>query len=147
MSKDRLPPKRGISTLTKGAQKILIEADPAKKVILTQFVATAWRKKQLNQIGRVSLPERPARPKLPKLLPARDMPHRRPKSGKGRLALMHAIAHIELNAIDLAWDLIARFSEEDLPQTFYNDWVDVAVDEARHFTMLAKYLTQQGAFY
>ena len=60
---------------------------------------------------------------------------------------MHAIAHIELNAIDLAWDIIARFRNPDLPMAFYDDWVNVANDEARHFRMLTNYLNQNNAYY
>ena len=60
---------------------------------------------------------------------------------------MHAIAHIELNAIDLAWDIIARFRSPDLPVAFYDDWVNVANDEARHFSMLTNYLNQNNACY
>ena len=60
---------------------------------------------------------------------------------------MHAIAHIELNAIDLAWDIIARFRNPDLPLAFYDDWVNVANDEARHFSMLTNYLNQNNACY
>ena len=75
------------------------------------------------------------------------MPKRKAKGTKGRFALMHAIAHIELNAIDLAWDIIARFTEHDLPRDFYDDWIGVAVDEARHFGLLENYLNDHGAAY
>ena len=60
---------------------------------------------------------------------------------------MHAIAHIELNAIDLAWDIIARFRNSDLPLAFYDDWVNVTNDEAKHFSMLTNYLNQNNACY
>ncbi len=66
---------------------------------------------------------------------------------KGRIALLHALAHIELNAIDLAWDLIARFSGDRLPRAFYDDWVAVADDEARHFALLSRRLADLGAAY
>ena len=66
------------------------------------------------------------------------MPRRRAGGSlAGRIALLHALAHIELNAIDLAWDLIARFAAEDLPRAFYDDWVAVAAEEAKHFALLA----------
>ncbi len=64
-----------------------------------------------------------------------------------RAALLHAIAHIELNAIDLAWDLIARFTSEPWPRAFFDDWVGVADDEARHFGMLARRLESLGLRY
>ena len=60
---------------------------------------------------------------------------------------MHAIAHIELNAIDLAWDLITRFTDARLPREFYDDWAEVGSDEARHFTILQKYLEDHGSSY
>ena len=75
------------------------------------------------------------------------MPRRRPDSIKERLAFVHAIAHIELNAIDLAWDIIARFRNPDLSLAFFDDWVNVANDEARHFSMLTNYLNQNNACY
>jgi uncharacterized ferritin-like protein (DUF455 family) len=62
----------------------------------------------------------------------------------GRLALIHALAHIELNAIDLGWDIIARFSGEDLPRAFFDDWVGVAAEEAEHFALLDARLAALG---
>lgn len=76
------------------------------------------------------------------------MPRRRGGgSPAGRIALLHALAHIELNAIDLAWDLIARFAAAELPQEFYNDWVGVAAEEAEHHVLLAERLGAFGACY
>jgi uncharacterized ferritin-like protein (DUF455 family) len=68
-------------------------------------------------------------------------------SPSGRIALLHALAHIELNAIDLAWDIIARFSAETLPREFFADWVGVAAEEAEHFALLAARLRALGAAY
>jgi uncharacterized ferritin-like protein (DUF455 family) len=68
-------------------------------------------------------------------------------SHAGRIALLHALAHIELNAIDLAWDLVARFAGEELPRAFFDDWVEVAADEAYHFELLAGRLAELGARY
>lgn len=64
-----------------------------------------------------------------------------------RIALLHALAHIELNAIDLAFDLIARFGGPGLPRAFFDDWVSVGDEEALHFTMLADRLATLGAAY
>ena len=75
------------------------------------------------------------------------MPRRGGKGLRGRIALLHALAHIELNAIDLAWDLIARFTREDLPRAFADDWVTVADEEAKHFALLAEHLDTLGAAY
>ena len=65
----------------------------------------------------------------------------------GRIALVHALAHIELNAIDLAWDLVVRYSTEDLPREFFDDWVGVAAEEAHHFELLAGRLADFGVVY
>jgi len=76
------------------------------------------------------------------------MPKRRSfGSLSGRIALLHALAHIELNAIDLAWDIIARPWHEDLPRAFFDDWVKVAAEEALHFELLAARLANFGAHY
>jgi uncharacterized ferritin-like protein (DUF455 family) len=82
------------------------------------------------------------------LRPPRDMPRRRNfGSLSGRVALLHALAHIELNAIDLAWDLVARFGEPGLPRRFFDDWLGVASEEAEHFALLAARLDALGSAY
>src|SRR4029078_2785478 len=76
------------------------------------------------------------------------MPRRRNfGSPAGRLALLHALAHIELNAIDLAWDIVARFTHADLPRAFFDGWGGVAAEEAEHFALLAGRLDALGSFY
>ena len=93
-------------------------------------------------------PPRPARPERPVLHPPREMPRRRNfGSPAGRIALLHALAHIELNAIDLAWDLVARFSHAGLPCAFFDDWLGVAAEEAEHFALLASRLDALGSAY
>jgi uncharacterized ferritin-like protein (DUF455 family) len=99
-------------------------------------------------IGEACAPARPTRPDRPRLHPPRDMPKRRNfGSQAGRIALLHALAHIELNAIDLAWDIIARFADRDTPREFCADWVGVAAEEAEHFALLADRLAALGATY
>jgi uncharacterized ferritin-like protein (DUF455 family) len=99
-------------------------------------------------IGDAVPPPRPARPGRPVLSPPRDMPRRRNfGSAAGRIALLHALAHIELNAIDLAWDIVVRFHDPALPSDFYDDWVGVAAEEAEHFALLAGRLAALGAAY
>jgi len=99
-------------------------------------------------VGVATPPERPARPVRPPLLPPRDMKRRRNLgSPAGRIALIHALAHIELSAIDLGWDIIARFSSDDLPREFFDDWVGVAAEEAEHFALLGARLTMLGGEY
>lgn len=93
------------------------------------------------------MPDRPARPALPELLPPARMP-RRGKGGseRGRIALLHALAHIEFVAIDLAFDLIGRFGDE-FPRTFIDDWIGVGADEAMHFALLDRRLRALGSDY
>jgi len=99
-------------------------------------------------VGVATPPDRPARPARPALHPPREMPRRRNIGAPaGRIALVHALAHIELNAIDLGWDIIARFSGEDLPRQFFDDWVGVATAEAEHFALLEARLTALGGKY
>jgi uncharacterized ferritin-like protein (DUF455 family) len=133
-------------SLIEGAVGILRCADPAGKIALSHDVAAAWQSGALPIGKRITPPDRPARPDRPLLLSPRDMPQRRKAGAEGsRVALLHAVAHIELSAIDLAWDLIARFEP---PGTgFYDDWVRVADEEARHHGLLADRLAAYGAFY
>lgn len=134
-------------TLADGAAAILSTADPARKVELSQALAARWRAGGM-EAGRAAVAPRPARPERPPLLPPRDMPKRRNfGSPAGRIALLHALAHIELNAIDLAWDLIARFGDAGLPRGFFDDWVEVAAEEAEHFRLLSDRLAELGSFY
>lgn len=134
-------------TLTDAALRVLGEPDPAGKGRLTFAFAQAWRTGEITDVGEASTPPRPARPPKPQLISPGDMPKRSTGGGPRRLALLHAIAHIELNAIDLAWDIIARFTAPDLPRAFYDDWVLVAEDEARHFEMLVQRLRELGSDY
>jgi len=134
-------------SLSAAACSVLREPSVAGKISLTQEIAGHWFEGSIADIGDVRPPDRPARPAQPELLSPRDMPKRNARGDKGRIALIHAIAHIELNAIDLAWDIIARFTAYDLPRDFYNDWIGVAVDEARHFGLLVNYLSYHGQAY
>ncbi len=134
--------------LAEAAVAVLRTADPAQKVTLSRRAAATWAAGEIATVGRAEPPARPARPAAPELRPAREMPRRRiGQSLAGRQALYHALAHIELNAIDLAWDIIARFTAEAPPRGFYDDWVRVADDEARHFTLLSERLAALDTSY
>ncbi len=87
----------------------------------------------------------PGRPPRPRLVAPRHLPRRALASAEGRAALIHAVAHIEFNAINLAWDAVARF--RGMPDAYYRDWVSVAVDEARHFGLLSARLGKLGYAY
>ncbi|RMD89757.1 MAG: DUF455 family protein, partial [Alphaproteobacteria bacterium] len=83
----------------------------------------------------------------PELVSPREVPRRRPGSRAGRIALLHAIAHIELNAVDLHWDIVARFADTPMPAGFYDDWVKAADEESKHFNLLADCLEAAGSHY
>lgn len=122
----------------------LCETDPVRKCLrvaalsLEQVLAAAAERP--GDAARI-----PGRPARPCLIHPREVPHRGLGSIAGRAALIHAVAHIEFNAINLALDAAWRF--RDLPKAYYADWLSVAQDEARHFSLLAQRLTQIGYGY
>ena len=114
-------------TLTQMACAVLNTADGREKTALSRGFAAQWCAARAAgddvEIGTCSPPDMPARPKTPELRAPRDVPRRKTGSIEGRNALLHAVAHIELNAVDLHWDFIARFSRIPMPLGFYDDWV------------------------
>lgn len=137
-------------TLAAAARDIVLTADLQQKVDLAKQTARAWFQGRLSLGHRsiaLAMPERPGRPARPELLPPRDMPRRSRSGLRGRLALLHALTHIELNAIDMTWDLIGRFFAEPVPRSFFNDWVQVGLEEAKHFELLSVRLAALGATY
>jgi len=136
------------ATLAQGAVEILSTAAPAEKIRLSHLLTAAWRAGRIDLGAGPAPPSRPARPTAPELRLPRDMPKRRAGGGlPSRIALLHALAHIELNALDLVWDLIARFADPALPREFWDDWVTVADEEAIHHGLLAQRLAELGAAY
>lgn len=130
------------------AIRVLATADADEKAATARAVAVAWRSGNLTHGGTATPPGRPARPIAPILCRPGDMPKRKATGGpEKRIALLHALAHIELNAIDLAWDMLARFGDNDLPRAFVDDWVRVGDEEALHFSLLARRLRELGATY
>ncbi len=138
-------------TLCELAVDILQTADPAEKTAKSERVAKQWFAARdagsPMPVGTATPPSFPARPDLPRLLPPNQVPRRRPGSEKGRIALLHAIAHIELNAVDLHWDIIPRFSHIKMPLGFVDDWVKSASEEAKHFNLLNDRLQAMGSHY
>ncbi|MEP2717251.1 ferritin-like domain-containing protein [Pseudophaeobacter sp.] len=139
-------------TLAEMATEVLNTADGAAKVALSRRHAAAWveaRKQDpcVIEIGTATPPLHPARPEKPELLSPRDVPKRKPGSEAGRIALLHAVAHIELNAVDLHWDIIARFSHVPLPVGFFDDWVKAADEESKHFGLMCDCLESLGSHY
>jgi uncharacterized ferritin-like protein (DUF455 family) len=136
-----------IITLADAAITVLQTADPAEKCRLTRAFAADWRERRISEVGTALPPPRPARPERPEVLAPKHMPKRSYGGLSGRVALLHALAHIELNAIDLAWDVVCRFPDEHMPKDFHDDWVQVALDEVEHFEMLERLLATLGAAY
>ena len=135
-------------SLFEAARACLDATSPDDKVALTSAAATAWSAGRLAVPRDARVPEpirMPGRPASPKLVHPRELSKRGLGSLEGRAAFVHSIAHIELNAIDLAWDAVYRF--RDLPAAYYADWVSVANDEARHFILLRDRLRELGHGY
>ena len=136
-----------METLAGACRAVLLAADPPTKVRLARATARAWRRGTLAHQFDVTMPDVPARPDRPELLPASRMPKRgRGGSERGRLALLHALAHIEFSAIDLAFDAAGRFGEQ-FPRRFVDDWIGVGADEAMHFAILDRRLKTLGSHY
>ena len=131
-------------------------ADPLEKALAARTLQNDWVQGRLSlsltlsqTLAQQSLNAAdlvtPGRPVRPQLVAAGSVPNRPANSAAGRIALMHAIAHIEFNAIDLALDAIWRF--DGMPQAYYADWVLVADEEAQHFLLVCEWLAGQGASY
>ncbi|WP_170428287.1 ferritin-like domain-containing protein [Ruegeria arenilitoris] len=134
------------------ATEVLTTADGREKTALSKRHAAAWFASRKGdapaiEIGTATPPLNPARPDKPELLSPREVPKRKPGSEAGRIALLHAVAHIELNAVDLHWDIIARFGHVPMPIGFYDDWVKCAEEESRHFEMVCDCLENMGSRY
>ncbi len=135
-------------TLFDAARRCLDAATPDVKVAATLSAAGAFARGALPVPQDAPPPEpirMPGRPERPRLVHPRELPRRGFGTVDGRAAFIHAIAHIEFNAIDLAWDAAYRF--RGLPPEFYADWVSCAADEARHFVMLRERLQALGFDY
>ena len=136
------------SSLTDAISAVIAITDARHKARATRALVAQWNNGDHAEMGNTTPPDRPGRPAVPELRPPRDVPRRRiTQSAPGRIALIHAIAHIELNAIDLALDMASRFVTHRLPRDFYVDWLSVADDESRHFLMLADRLAELGGDY
>lgn len=129
------------------AERCLLCSDVAQKLEWTDQVARAFLHGELVlHDDTAPLPiGRPGRPSRPRLVAPRHLPQRGLGTAAGRAALIHAVAHIEFNAVNLAWDAVYRF--RGMPPDYYRDWVGVAVDEARHFRLLQERLRAMGHEY
>jgi uncharacterized ferritin-like protein (DUF455 family) len=136
-----------MNSLFESAAACIAERDPTRKVRNSRETAEYWRKGllSLNSHTPPSAIAEPGRPPQPLLVPPRELPKRGFNTAAGRAALIHAVAHIEFNAINLAWDAVYRF--RDMPRAFYDDWVRVADEEAYHFSLLQARLRALGYDY
>jgi uncharacterized ferritin-like protein (DUF455 family) len=134
-------------SVSQAIRAVLCAGDPRQKVMLARKVSRDWRLGRLAHSFDVPMPSRPSRPAEPALLQPGKMPKRR--SGgtlSNRIALLHALAHIEFSAIDLAFDMAGRFGA-CLPRAFLDDWLGVGADEAMHFALLDRRLRALGSHY
>jgi uncharacterized ferritin-like protein (DUF455 family) len=117
-----------------------------EKIKGTNQLHTLSVNRQLNYLSDFPIEsiDNPGRPKRPNLVRFQSVP-KRDKSDIGMIKTIHAICHIEFNAINLALDAIYRF--RNMPDAFYQDWIQVAFEEAKHFTLINNYLDQLGYHY
>lgn len=130
--------------LRHAALQALLTADPAAKAVAARALQAA--PPPLDAAAVLSAPTGlPGRPPRPALVDPAAVPRRSPFTREGRAALLHAVAHIEFNAINLALDAVWRFP--GLPEAYYRDWLRVAAEEALHFTLVDEHLATLGHAY
>ncbi len=137
-----------MADLHAAAKRCLDATEPTEKLRLTRETWQAFLAGELRADPASPAPEpigAPGRPAKPQLVNARQVPQRGLGSAEGRAALVHAVAHIEFNAINLAWDAVYRYRGK--PDAYYRDWASCASDEARHFAMLSGRLAELGHAY
>ncbi|MEW8084698.1 MAG: ferritin-like domain-containing protein [Candidatus Thiodiazotropha endolucinida] len=134
-------------SLFQRARQCLLSDVVDQKLQLSEVTADAWVSGELVTEGWTSSEKitHAGRPHRPELVHPSQLPRRGLGSETGRLALIHAIAHIEFNAINLAWDAVQRFPE--MPRAYYDDWIRVAREEVYHFRLLRQRLRAGGADY
>ncbi|NOY63261.1 MAG: ferritin-like domain-containing protein [Gammaproteobacteria bacterium] len=129
------------------AKACLDAAEISEKIRLSRVAERLWQDGALatNSVSPALPIGEPGRPARPVLVTPAQVPKRGLGSQEGRTALLHALAHIEFNAINLAWDAVYRF--RDMPPQYYSDWIRVAIEEAYHFELLQKRLRSLGCEY
>ena len=118
----------------------LMERDLDKKMQQLSQIQADWSEDNFDFTPTAEIVRIPdaGRPEKPQLVPPRELPKRRLGSKEGHASLMHSIAHIEFNAINLALDALYRF--QTMPFDYYRDWLGVAGEEAYHFQMVREHL-------
>ncbi len=138
---------RDMESLFDAAYRCLIANTIDTKLELTERTMQAWRSNALSLAtqGGAKPISTPGRPAQPVLIAPEAVPKRRLGTKAGWIALIHAVTHIEFNAINLAWDAVYRF--HNLPECYYSDWIRVATEEAFHFCLLRQRLQDLGSDY
>ncbi|PZU85670.1 MAG: DUF455 domain-containing protein [Shinella sp.] len=138
-----------LTSLRAAATHAILSTDLDEKTELAQEAARRWHARRLSLRSPLDpdLPERPGRPAKPELVPPKATEKRSLHTLPGRIAMLHALAHIELNAVDLALDIVARFATEPVPHSFFDGWMQVAFEESKHFRMVRERLKALGADY
>ena len=147
MSEAGRPGVAAATSIAQACRAVLLTADPIEKARAARAATRAWRSGRLAHRFDVAMPDDPPRPASPELLPPNRMPKRgRAGSERSRIAMLHAFAHIEYVAIDLAFDCAGRFGD-GMPRGFVDDWLSVGADEAMHFALLDRRLKSLGSGY
>lgn len=141
-----MTPEPPPAELRQQALRALLETDPTQKVRLAeQAMAQAETLEVAAEMALQAPPGLPGCPAQPELRSHLDVPKRSPFTREGLAALLHAVTHIEFNAINLALDAVWRFP--GMPRAYYLDWLKVAAEEARHFSLLRAHLQAMGYDY
>lgn len=141
-------PFREASSLAEFGSIVLSTTDPLEKSRLSHVAFSLWRRGDLP-LGQSDPPSRPARPQKPELVSTKEIPAPKNSGLPLNAYLLHNLAHVELNAIDLAWDTVVRFSpySDVLGEGFFADFAHVADDESRHFSWCSQRLAELGFKY
>jgi len=136
-----------MAELFQQVEAAILEAVPSLKCERAAALYRSWQKDELSTDPQSPiLPiDDPGRPDTPLLVDPRKLERRSFATDSGRITLLHAFAHIEFNAINIALDAVYRF--RDLPAQYVSDWLLVASEEARHFQLLEQALRQRGSYY
>lgn len=136
-----------LNHLFESVRAALLTSDVDAKLARTRQAAAAFRagRFSVEPFGEPVPVETPGKPELPRLVRAKAVPKRGFGTTQGRAIMMHAIAHIEFNAINLALDAVQRFA--GMPGDFYIDWMRIAEEEAYHFELIRAHMRHLGADY
>ena len=133
--------------LYQSIENALLQSDPEAKCDSVTKLHERWKRGELSSDRNLPIlaMDQPGRPELPRLIDPRKLSRRTTSNEKGRACLLHAFAHIEFNAINIALDAVYRYRQ--MPDRFISDWLLVASEEARHFDLLNRSLIERGFSY